>query len=58
MATTAAILKFFKLHLPNRKSDWAKTWLEASQLHRDSELLKSFRSNIQDGHHGGHLEIL
>ena len=26
--------------------------------HRDSELLKSFRSDIQDDRHGGHLEIL
>ena len=35
----AAILKFFKRHLlPNRKLDWAKTWWEASQWHRDSEL--------------------
>ena len=54
-----AILKFFKRHLlPKRKSDWAKTWWEASQWHKDSELLKSFRSDIQDGRHGGHLEIL
>ena len=59
MATMAAILKLFKRRvLPNRKLDWAKTWWEASQWHRDSELLKWFRSNIQDGHHGGHLEIL
>ena len=37
----AAILKFFKQHLlPNHKSDWVKTWLEASKRHRDSELLK------------------
>ena len=50
-----AILKFFKRDLrPNRKSDWAKTWWEASKWHRDSELLKS----IQDGRHGGRLEIL
>ena len=25
---------------------------------RDSELLKLFRSDIQDGRHGGYLEIL
>ena len=54
-----AILKFFKRHLlPNRKSDWAESWWEASQWHKYSELLKSFRSDIQDGRHGGHIEIL
>ena len=59
MAATAAILKFFKRHLLlNPKSDWAKTWWEASQWHRDSKLLKSFRSDVQDGRHGGHPEIL
>ena len=43
--------KFFRWHLLlNPKSDWAKTWWEASQSHRDSKLLKSFRSFIQDGH--------
>ena len=55
----AAILKFFKRHLlPNCELDWAKTRWEASQWHRDSELLESFCSDIQDGCHGGHLEIL
>ena len=50
----AAILKFFERHLlPNHKSDWAETWWEASERHKDSEFLKSFRSDIQDG-----LEIL
>ena len=44
--------------LLNQKFDWAKTWWEASQWHRDSKLLKSFCSDIQDGHQGGHLEIL
>ena len=59
MATTAAILKFFKRHLLlNPKSVWAETWWEASQWHRNSKLLKSFHSDIQDGHHCGHLEIL
>ena len=44
MTAIAAILKFFKRHfLPNRKSDWAKTWWEALQWHKDSELLKSFQ---------------
>ena len=57
----AAILKFFKrLLLPNHKSDWAETWWEVhvSERHRDSELLKSIHSVVQDGHHGGQLEIL
>ena len=58
MAATVAFLKFYKQHLPNRKADWAKTWWEASQWHRDSELLKSFHSDIQDGRHGSHIEIL
>ena len=59
MAATAAILEFFKRHLLlNPKSDWAETWWDASQRHRDSKLLKSFRSDIQDGHQGDHLEIL
>ena len=52
-----AILKFFKRHLLlNPKSDWAETWWEASQWYRDSKLLN--HSDIQDGCHGGHLEIL
>ena len=47
MATIVAILKFFKKHLlPNCKSLW-----EASELHRDSELLKLFHSDIQEGCH-------
>ena len=38
-----AILKFFKWRLlPNRKSDWAKTWLDALELYRDLDLLKWF----------------
>ena len=54
----AAMLKFFRRHLPNFKLDWAETWWEVLERHRDSELLKSFRSDIQDGCHGGHLESL
>ena len=51
MAATVAILKFFKRHLlPNYNSVWAQTWWEESEWHRDSELLKSFRSDIQYGH--------
>ena len=59
MAATAAILKFFKWYLlQNYKSDWAETLWEALERHRDSELLRLFGSDIQDGHHGGPLEIL
>ena len=37
-----AILKFFRRHLlPNHKSDWAETWLEAMESYRHLELLKS-----------------
>ena len=51
--------EFFKPHLlPNSESDWAETWWEESQWHRDSELLKLFHSDIQFGRHGGHIEIL
>ena len=56
MVTMVAILKILKRHLPNHKLDWAETWWEASEQRRDSELLKWFCSNIQDGHHGGHLK--
>ena len=59
MAAMSATLKIFKQPLlPNCKLDWAETWLEASEQHRDSELLKLFHSDIQDGLHGGHLENL
>ena len=59
MAAMMAILKFIKRHLlQNRKSDWAETWWEASERHKDSELLQSFHSDIHAGRHGGHLEIL
>ena len=49
-----AILKFFKRHLPNRVG-LSRNLMEALEQHRDSELLKSFLSNIQDGRN---LEIL
>ena len=46
----ATILKFFKRHLTqDRKSDWAETCWTVSGRHGDSALLKSFRSDIQDG---------
>ena len=47
IAATASILKIFKPHLLlNAKLDWAQAWLEALGRHGDSELLKSFHSNI------------
>ena len=59
MDTTAAILKVFSFYLlPNDRLDGAETlWKALGQL-GDLELLKWFRSNIQDGHHGSHLENL
>ena len=54
-----AILKILKPHLlPNPKSDWAQTWWEALGPHGDVELLKSFRSDIQDGRSVSHFENL
>ena len=55
----AAVLKVFNCYLlPNSKSVGAETWWEASGLHGNLELLKWFRSDIQIGHHGSHLENL
>ena len=46
------IFKIFKPHLlANAKLDWAETWSEALGRHGESELLKLFHSNIQDGQH-------
>ena len=39
-------------------SDRAETWWKASRQHGYLELLKCFRSDIQDGQHGSHLENL
>ena len=44
--------------LPNGKSNWTKTWWKALGQHGNLELLMSFRSDIQDGHHGDNLENL
>ena len=58
MATTT-ILKIFSCYLLlNGKSDCAESWLKALGQHGDSELLKWFHSDIQDGKHGSHLENL
>ena len=54
-----AILKILKQHLlPNSKSYKAETWWYALGRQGDSELLKSYGSDIQNGGHGGHLENL
>ena len=58
MVAVAAILKFFKRHLlANGRSDWAKTLWEASERHRDSELLTLFRSDLRDGRHAAILKF-
>ena len=55
----AAILKVVNCYLlPNSKSDGAEAWWKALVQHGDLDLLKWFRSDIQDGHHGSHLENL
>ena len=59
MSKMATTLKLFKEHLlptePCRIK--LKQW-DASRGLGDSESLKSFHSDIQDGCHGGHLENL
>ena len=52
MAATTVILIFFKQHLlQNRQLNYAKTWWEESEKHKDPKLLKSFYSDILDGRH-------
>ena len=46
------------LLLQNRLSDWAEIWCGALGQRVGSWLFKSFRSDIQYGRHGGHLENL
>ena len=58
MAATVAILKFSNDITSQTISQIEPKRREALDRYRDSELLKWFRSNIQDGYHGGHLEIL
>ena len=57
MVAMAAILKVFNCYLLT-KSDGAEIWWKAFGQHGDLELLKWFRSDLQDGHHGSHLENL
>ena len=54
-----AILKVFNCYLLlYSKSDGAETLWKTSGQHEDLELLKWFRSDIQVGRHGSHLENL
>ena len=59
MVAMVAILEVFNCYLlPNSKSDGVETWWKASGQHGDLEMLKWFRSDIQDGNNGSHLEDL
>ena len=59
MVTMAAILKVFNCYLlRNSKSDGVETQWKASGQQGNLELLEWFHSDIQDGHHGSHLENL
>ena len=56
MATMAVSLKIFK----SAPILWIEPKLGRGAFggHGDSELLKSFCSDIEDGHHSGHIEIV
>ena len=59
MAGMATILKVFNCYLLlNGKSDGAETWWKASGQCADLELLKWFRSDIQDAPMAAILAIL
>ena len=59
MTATMTILKFFKRYLlSNCNLDGAEIWREASEQHKNSDWLRPFCSDIQDGSHGGHIENL
>ena len=59
MAGIRTILKVFVCYLlPNCKLAVAETWWKASGQHGDLELLKWFRSDIKDSHHGSYLDHL
>ena len=55
MTVMVAIFKVFSSHLlPNGKLSGVETWRKALGQHGDLEMLKWFRSDIQDGHHGSY----
>ena len=58
MAAMAAILKVFNCYLLPNSVGWSRNLVEGTMQHVDLELLKWFRSDIQNGHHGSHLENL
>ena len=59
MVTMGAILKVYDCYLLlNSKSTGARNQWKASGQHGDLGLLEWFRSDIQDGHHGSHLDNL
>ena len=54
-----AIFEFFKQHLQTHIFSWAENWCESSRQKGDPTLLKSFHSDIKDGHPlNNHLYIL
>ena len=57
IAIMAAILNFFKQHLPNHMLNSTESRQEASGQQRDTELLKPLNSDILDGCHSGSLGI-
>ena len=42
-------LEILQTNLPNFNADWTQHWWEALELHRDSEFLKLFCSDIYEG---------
>ena len=59
MAAMAAILKiYFSLPSPKPKSQLTPNLVGSIGVTYRSKIVKSFRSEIQDGRHGGHLENL
>ena len=57
MGAIAAMLdNLFELFVLNRTVNRQEIWWEVSGLFVNQKYLKSFRSEIQNGHHGRHLE--
>ena len=52
------MVTILEIYFAKAKSDLANTWREALGRSGDSEWLEYFHTDIQDGHHGDHLEIL
>ena len=59
VAAKAALLKiYFSLLVLNQKTNCLETMQEAAGWPVDQKWLKSFRTEIQDGRRGDHLENL